>query len=435
MALRAPNTIALCAGVGGLDLGLRLALPLSRTVCYVEREAAAAASLVASMEAGWFHPAPVWSDMRTFDARRWRGVVDCVTSGDPCQGNSVAGKRLGQLDDRWLLDRAIDIFDASGAACFFRENVPGNADGQLAVAIPALERLGCRVAVGIFSSAETGNTMRRERLFILAYRELAQPDGGRRRDGELQRGGQFGFQPQGGGTGGNAAELGGATSPRPLSGAQPGTDCGDEGAGSRDAQPERRGSELAQPIGPVEARRFAASGEAAGGRTYGQSGGSGGALERSAGPLDRPQGIGPGAFGAEHEIQQWRDAIAQPGCAMGGTVRPELQGEQRGEQRGEHHPAGRKVKDGPAALSGGAGFRPALPPAVIPGPTDRRWIDVLDRFPELQPALSQEEAESHLRRGIDALADRIERLRATGNGVDPVTAAYAFLHLRKRLGI
>jgi hypothetical protein len=70
-----------------------------------------------------------------------------------------------------------------------------------------------------------------------------------------------------------------------------------------------------------------------------------------------------------------------------------------------------------------------LPPAVIPGPTDSRWIDVLDRWPELQPALSQEEAESHLRRGIDAMAHRVERLRATGNGVDPVVAAYAFLRL------
>ena len=174
------NALAICAGVGGLELGLQLAHhhrgQAVRGVCYLEREVGAAASLVASMEAGWFHPAPVWSDARTFDGRPFRGCVDIVTSGDPCQGNSVAGKRRGELDDRWLLDRAIDIFDQSGASTFFRENVPGNADGQLAVAIPALERLGCRIAVGIFSSAETGNTMRRERLFILA-RRLAQPGG------------------------------------------------------------------------------------------------------------------------------------------------------------------------------------------------------------------------------------------------------------------
>ena len=300
------NVLAICAGVGGLELGLQLAHPhLGRTVrggCYVEREAAAAASLVSSMEAGWFHHAPVWSDARTFDGTAFRGCVDIVTSGDPCQGNSVAGKRRGELDDRWLLDRAIDIFDQSGADTFFRENVPGNADGQLAVAIPSLERLGCRVAVGIFSSAETGNTMRRERLFILAHRAspgLPNSDGA------------------------------GASSTR-----------------QRDAEPERRGLSL---------------------------------------------------DGAAH-------------CD------------------GRLHPrSGRSNKR--AADVGGSG-RAILPPAVIPGPADNRgWIDVLDRFPEYQPALSQEEAQSHLRRGIDAMADRIERLRATGNGVDPVAAATAYLRL------
>ena len=75
-----------------------------------------------------------------------------------------------------------------------------------------------------------------------------------------------------------------------------------------------------------------------------------------------------------------------------------------------------------------------LPPQVIPGPSDTRgWIDVLDRFPELQPALSEEEAQSHIRRGIDAMANRVERLRATGNGVDPMVAAYAYLSLDARL--
>lgn len=166
MALR---TLSVCAGVGGLDLGVRIARPDARCVAFVEREASAAASLVASMEAGRLHPAAIWSDLRTFDAGAWRGAVDCVLSGDPCQGNSVAGKRLGADDDRWLLDRAIQVFDQSGAHTFFRENVPGNMDGQLAIAIPSLERLGCRIACGIFSAAEVDGDHDRERFFLLAH--------------------------------------------------------------------------------------------------------------------------------------------------------------------------------------------------------------------------------------------------------------------------
>lgn len=313
MALHPRNIMSLCAGVGGLELGILLALhhrgEVGRGICYVEREVAAAASLVASMEAGWLHPAPVWSDMLTFDARPWRGAVHILASGDPCQDNSVAGKRAGDKGERFLAPQVCRLAEECRPDLIFRENVPGNADGQLGAIVPTLERMGYRVAAGIFSSAAAGNTMRRERLFIMAVCE-GEPRGNDHR-------------------------------------------CND------------------------------------------------GNLAGSAGEIDE-----------------------QP---LGSASRTEPQG----QQRGQHHALGRQVKGGHPVVSGGA----VLPPAVIPGPTDSRWIDVLDRFPELQPALSEEEAQSHLRRGVDAMANRVERLRATGNGVDPVVAADAFLSLSARLGI
>ena len=73
--------LSLCAGAGGLDLGLMLAEPGYRAVGYVERDAFAAAVLVARMEDAALDQAPVWDDVAAFDGRPWRGAVDVLTAG------------------------------------------------------------------------------------------------------------------------------------------------------------------------------------------------------------------------------------------------------------------------------------------------------------------------------------------------------------------
>ncbi|AYJ85325.1 DNA cytosine methyltransferase (plasmid) [Sphingomonas paeninsulae] len=251
LALRPLNIISLCAGVGGLECGIRIAEPGARGIAYVEREAAAAASLVASMEAGWFHPAPVWSDLATFDARPWRGRVHCVASGDPCQPNSVAGKRGGASDDRFLIDQVVRIVDECRPDRVFRENVAGNADGQLAALVPALERLGYRVAAGIFSAAGVGASHRRERLFIMADRDLADATGGRfypRR--ENPAGLWHGLRGQGGEAfaGDRGCHVGDTLHTRSFSASHNGIYSGEEGAGTRNAQSERRSRQLADTL-------------------------------------------------------------------------------------------------------------------------------------------------------------------------------------------
>jgi DNA (cytosine-5)-methyltransferase 1 len=163
-----PFILELCAGVGGLGLGIELAVPGARPIAFVERESYAAATLAARMEEGALDPAPIWTELGSFDARAWRGIVDCVASGDPCQPNSLVGQMLGSADERFLIDQVLRIVDECRPHRLFRENVSGNADGQLAALVPALERLGYRVAAGIFSAAEVGAPHDRERLFIMA---------------------------------------------------------------------------------------------------------------------------------------------------------------------------------------------------------------------------------------------------------------------------
>lgn len=164
----AVNVLSLCSGSGGLELGIRIAEPRSRCVAYIEREAYAVALLAARMEQGWLDPAPVWSDLATFDGRPWRGVVDCVAASDPCRANSRAGKRRGEADDEWLLDEVLRVVAEVRPRRFFRENVEGNAAGQLASIVPPLERLGYCVAAGLFEAPIVGASQRRCRLFIVA---------------------------------------------------------------------------------------------------------------------------------------------------------------------------------------------------------------------------------------------------------------------------
>src|SRR6267154_4142947 len=76
--------LSLCTGVGGLDLGLELALRAAQLVCCVEHEAYACEVLATRMEAGTLAPAPIWSNLKTFRGRDWRGAVDILLGGFPC---------------------------------------------------------------------------------------------------------------------------------------------------------------------------------------------------------------------------------------------------------------------------------------------------------------------------------------------------------------
>ncbi|SIO35197.1 DNA (cytosine-5)-methyltransferase 1 [Rhodovulum sp. ES.010] len=170
--------LSLCSGAGGLDLGLHLACPGHRTVGHVERDAYAAAILVARMEDAALDPAPVWDDVATFDGRPWRGAVDIVTAGYPCQPFSVAGKRRGADDPRHLWPHVARIIGEAEPPFVFLENVAHHLRLGFPEVAGGLVGMGYRLAAGLFTAAEVGAPHKRERLFILAHRErdhLADP--------------------------------------------------------------------------------------------------------------------------------------------------------------------------------------------------------------------------------------------------------------------
>ena len=172
MDTRTVNVLSICSGYGGIELGLHAAMGgRTRTVCYVENEIGVASILAARMEDGSLDQAPIWTDLRTFDPEPWRGRVDILAGGFPCQPHSVAGNQLGEDDPRELSGEVIRIADGLGYPTLFLENVPGILRFYWDSIRPELREMGYQVAEGLFTASETGAPHRRERLFILAHRD------------------------------------------------------------------------------------------------------------------------------------------------------------------------------------------------------------------------------------------------------------------------
>ena len=168
---KAITHVSLCAGYGGIDLGLSRAIPSLRTVAFSEIEAFACANLVSKMEAGLLDAAPIWANLKTFPWSEFRDRVDILSGGYPCQPFSSAGKRLGTEDPRHLWPYIADGIRAMRPRVCFFENVEGHISLGLREVISELEGIGYKVAWGIFSAREVGAPHQRKRVFILAYRD------------------------------------------------------------------------------------------------------------------------------------------------------------------------------------------------------------------------------------------------------------------------
>jgi DNA (cytosine-5)-methyltransferase 1 len=162
--------VSLCAGYGGIDLGLKRAIPSLRTIAVSEIEAFACANLVAKMEAGLLDCAPIWTDLKTFPWAEFRDRVDILSGGYPCQPFSAAGKRLGAEDPRHLWPFiSAGIAAMRPSVCFF-ENVEGHISLGLSDVLQDLVGLGYRATWCVASASECGAPHQRKRIWILAYR-------------------------------------------------------------------------------------------------------------------------------------------------------------------------------------------------------------------------------------------------------------------------
>lgn len=320
------NGLALCAGVGGLELGVSLALGgRYRCLGYVERDTFTASVLVARMEDQALDRAPIWDDLETFPSLLYSGSVDLVTAGIPCTPHSSAGKRLGEADERNLWPLTRKLLRDVAPAFFFLENSAGLVAGNA----PYLRRIAGELSEDgwdaewtTLRAKEVGAPHERDRVFLLAYR----------------------------------------------------VGCGFKG--------------------------FTAS-RAGSGKS------SGGNAHRCGTRL-------PHAAGSRREGAARKTHEAGKGSISGCSELPHTELSPGREQHGQQC-------DGGTDEPGGRGEFDLFPPTRD---DDEGWRQALGERPELEPAI---------RRVAYGMADRVDRLRAIGNGVVPLQAAVAFSVLADRL--
>jgi DNA (cytosine-5)-methyltransferase 1 len=167
------NELALFAGIGGGILGGDL-LGWT-TVAAVEKEPFCREVLLRRQRDGLLPLFPIWDDVLTFDGRPWRGIVDVISAGFPCQPFSIANakRRKGRDDERNLWPETRRILGEVEPHRALLENVPGllrtDYFGEI---LGDLAEMGYNAAWGIVSAKECGAPHQRKRLWILCHKNV-----------------------------------------------------------------------------------------------------------------------------------------------------------------------------------------------------------------------------------------------------------------------
>ena len=170
------NELALFAGGGGSVLAGKI---LGwRTVCAVEIDAGARGILLDRQRDGVIPKFPVWDDICTFDGNPWRGTVDVITGGFPCQDISQCGAGAGLDGARsglWVeMER---IVREVRPKLVLVEISPMLTSRGLGRVLGDLAGMGMDAKWGVFRASSVGAAHHRARLYLVAYANCSKLEG------------------------------------------------------------------------------------------------------------------------------------------------------------------------------------------------------------------------------------------------------------------
>ena len=148
--------------MGGILLG-------HTTVCAVEIEPYPRKVLLQRQRDGILPKFPIWDDVTTFDGNPWRGKVDIICGGFPCQDISVAGKGAGIEGSRSSMWKHMARIIGEVRPQFaFVENSPMLMGRGLSTVLADLAEMGYDAEWGIVGAHHVSAPHKRDRIWILA---------------------------------------------------------------------------------------------------------------------------------------------------------------------------------------------------------------------------------------------------------------------------
>ena len=161
------NELHLFAGAGGGILGGILCG--HTTVCAVEIEPYCRKVLLQRQRDGILPKFPIWDDVQTFDGNPWRGKVDIICGGFPCQDISSAGKGAGIEGSRSSMWKHMArIIGEVRPRYAFVENSPLLVGRGLSTVLSDLAEMGYDARWGVIGAHHAGAPHKRDRIWILA---------------------------------------------------------------------------------------------------------------------------------------------------------------------------------------------------------------------------------------------------------------------------
>jgi DNA (cytosine-5)-methyltransferase 1 len=376
--------------MGGFSLGLRLAGLQTRTVAYVEWEQYPQEIIKARIKDGFLDDAPIWGDISTLNGEQFRGVVDLITAGFPCQPHSVAGLKQGADDERNLWPETLRVISEVEPRYVILENVPGILSASTNDGTPAyggtvvgeLAQIGYGVHWQTIGADDVGAPHRRKRWWCIGVASAQQ--------WKVDK-----------------ATASGANVTRRVITSYPSSPMDDpEHDGyARSQDSGCAGSRVHPPRRAIQPEQSTRSGGGAtGGEELADSDGTGSTSHT------RDHGKERRLSEAHSEQEHGASVLGGSGAELVNSDSNATQGMEQGSQQGRYQ------------RQAGLSSRTASQPTWPPSPSDTSgWEQVIRVRPDLAPALTKE-TESQFRRVADGRSHRVDELKALGNGLLPAVA-------------